>query len=64
MTVVSEEILQDLKLTREILSTTDNSVVVTNYGKIWKKKKRTSIQQMEQIRHNGLSIFYVSLRGQ
>ena len=37
MTIVNQEIVKDLELAREVLSTTDSSIVVISYGKIWKK---------------------------
>lgn len=44
MTVISEEIVKDLELAREVLSKEDCSVVVISYGKIWKKKKGEGIK--------------------
>jgi hypothetical protein len=46
MTVVSKEILRDLDLAREILSTSNYSVVVIQSGKIWKKIKDDGIRPM------------------
>ena len=44
MTVVNEEVIKDLELAREVLSTKDCSIVVINYGKIWKQKKGDGIR--------------------
>ena len=49
MTIVNEEIVRDLKLAREVLSTTDCSIVVVSYGKIWKKKKGEGIKSILEV---------------
>jgi hypothetical protein len=57
MTVVSEEIVRDLELAREILSTTDYSIVVISYGKIWNQKKGEGIRPiLETIEEMGENI--------
>ena len=49
MTILSEEIVKDLELAREILSTTDCSIVVISYGKIWKKKTGEGIKPILEV---------------
>ena len=49
MTIVNQEIVKDLELAREVLSTTDSSIVVISYGKIWKKKKGESIKSILEV---------------
>ena len=44
MTIVNEETVKDIELAKEVLSTTDCSIVVVNYGKIWKKKTGEGIR--------------------
>lgn len=44
MTIVNEEVIRDLELAREVLSTTDCSIVVISYRKIWKKKTGEGIR--------------------
>ena len=57
MTIVNEEVVRDLELAREILSTTDCSIVVISYGKIWKKKTREGIRSiLETIEEMGEDI--------
>ena len=57
MTIVNEEVVRDLELAREVLSTTDCSIVVINYGKIWKKKTGEGIRPiMETIEEMGEDI--------
>ena len=57
MTIVNEEIVRDLKLAREVLSTTDCSIVVVSYGKIWKKKTGDGIRPiLETIEEMGENI--------
>ena len=46
MTLLSEETLRDIEVAREAISNSDNSIVVVQYGKIWK-----------QIKGNGLRPF-------
>ncbi len=46
MTVLSEEILKDLELARNVIATEDISVVVVKYGKIWKKKKGDGVRSI------------------
>jgi len=58
MTIVSEEIVRDLKLAREVLSKEDCSIVVISYGKIWKKKKGEGIKPiLETIDEMGEDIY-------
>ena len=49
MTIVNQEIVKDLELAREVLSTTDSSIVVISYGKIWKKKKGEGIKPILEV---------------
>jgi hypothetical protein len=57
MTIVNEEVVRDLELAREILSTTDCSIVVISYGKIWKKKTGEGIRPiLETIEEMGEDI--------
>jgi len=57
MTVLKEELVRDLDLAREIISTTDCSVVVIKYGKIWKKKKGDGLKPLiEAIEEMGEDI--------
>jgi len=49
MTIVNEEVVRDLELAREVLSTTDSSIVVISYGKIWKKKKGDGIKPILEV---------------
>jgi hypothetical protein len=57
MTIVNEEVVKDLGLARDILSTTDCSIVVISYEKIWKKKTREGIRPiLETIEEMGEDI--------
>jgi len=49
MTLINEEIVRDMELAREVLSTTDCSVVVISYGKIWNKKTGGGIAPILEI---------------
>jgi hypothetical protein len=49
MTIVNEEVVRDLNLAREVLSTTDCSIVVISFGKIWKKKKGDGIKPFLEV---------------
>lgn len=49
MTIVNEEIVRDLELAREVLSTTDSSIVGISYGKIWKQKKGDGIKPILEV---------------
>ena len=49
MTIVNDEVVRDLNLAREVLSTTDCSIVVISYGKIWKKKKGDGIRPFLEV---------------
>lgn len=49
MTIVDEEVVRDLKLAREVLSTSDSSIVVICYGKIWKQKKGDGIKPILEV---------------
>ena len=42
--MVDEDVLNDMELAREVISTTDYSLVVTQYGKIWKQKKGDGVK--------------------
>ena len=44
MTIVDNDTVRNLELAREVLSTTDCSIVVVNYGKIWKQKTGEGIK--------------------
>jgi len=58
MTVLNEEILKDLDLAREIITSEDCSVVIVKYGKIWCKKKGEGIRLMlEAIDEMGKDIY-------
>lgn len=57
MTIAGEEVLRDIELAREVLSTTDCSIVVISYGKIWKKKTGLGIRPiLETIEEMGEDI--------
>ena len=57
MTIVNEEVIRDIKLARKTLSTTDCSIVVISYGKIWKKKTGEGIRPIiETIEEMGEDI--------
>jgi len=57
MTIVNEEVVKDLELAREILSTTDCSIVVISYGKIWKEQTGEGIRPiLETIEEMGEDI--------
>ena len=49
MTVVNEEILEDLKIAREVLTSTDNTIVIIDNGKIWNQKKGEGIKPIIEI---------------
>ena len=58
MSVLNEEVIKDLKLAREVIETTDNSIVVISSGKIWKTKKGEGIRPLlEVIEEMGEDIF-------
>lgn len=44
MTVLSDEILKDLELARNVITTEDCSLVVVKNDKIWKKKKSEGVK--------------------
>jgi len=44
MTVVSQEIQDDLALAKKVLSEKDLSIVLVGYGKIWKEKKGAGVK--------------------
>jgi len=44
MNIVSREIQDDLKIAKDILSEKDISIVLVNYGKIWKEKKGMGVK--------------------
>jgi hypothetical protein len=49
MTVINDEVIKELELARNVLSTTDCSVVIINYGKIWEKKTGEGIRPILEI---------------
>jgi len=49
MTIIDEDKLRDMELAREVLSTSDCSVVVISYGKIWKKKTGKGIKPILEV---------------
>lgn len=58
MTLLSEEIVKDLELAREVLTSTDYSIVVISNGKIWKQKQGEGIRPiLETIEEMGEDIF-------
>jgi len=58
MTVLSEEILKDLEIARNVITTEDFSLVVVKYEKIWKKKKGEGVKQvLEAIVEMGEDIY-------
>lgn len=58
MTIVNEEVIKDLNLAREILSSTDNSIVIICNGKIWNQKKGEGMGPiLETIEEMGEDIF-------
>jgi hypothetical protein len=58
MTVLNQDVLNDLKLAREVLTTTDCSIVVISNGKIWKKKKGLGLRPLlETIDEMGEDIY-------
>lgn len=57
MTIVDNDTVRDLELAREVLSNTDCSIVVVNYGKIWKQKTGEGIRPiLETIEEMGEDI--------
>ena len=57
MTILNAEIMNDLNIAREVLSTNDYSVVVIKYGKVWKQKKGEGVRPMlEAIEEMGEAI--------
>jgi len=58
MTVLNDEVLRDLELARKVLSTTDCSIVVVSFGKIWKEKKGDGLKPLlETIDEMGKDIY-------
>ena len=56
--MVDEETINDMELAREVISTTDYSIVVIGYGKIWKQKKGEGIRPiLETIEEMGEDIY-------
>jgi len=52
--MVDEDVLNDMELAREVISTTDYSLVVMQYGKIWKQKKGEGVKPiLETIEEMG-----------
>lgn len=44
--MVDEDILNDMELAREVISTTDFSLVIIQYNKIWKEKKADGVKPL------------------
>jgi len=42
--LVSQDILDDIELARKIIKTTDDTIVITQYGKIWNQKKGEEVK--------------------
>ncbi len=56
--MVNEELIKDMELAREVISTTEYSIVVIGYGKIWKQKKGEGIRPiLETIEEMGEDIY-------
>jgi len=52
--MVDEDVLNDMELAREVISTTDYSLVVMQHGKIWKQKKGEGVKPiLETIEEMG-----------
>lgn len=57
MTIINQDVINDLKLAREVLSTTDCSIIIISNGKIWKKKKGEGLKPLlETIKEMGEEI--------
>ena len=52
--MVDEDVLNDMELAREVISATDFSLVVVQYGKIWKQKEGKEVKSiLETIEEMG-----------
>ena len=52
--MVDEDVLNDMELAREVISATDFSLVVVQYGKIWKQKEGKGVKSiLETIEEMG-----------
>jgi len=49
MTIIGQDIQDDLALAKDILSKKDLSIVLVNYGKIWKEKKGMGIKPILEL---------------
>jgi hypothetical protein len=49
MTLLNEETLKDIDIAREAISNSDNSIVVVQYGKIWKQTKGDGIRPFLEV---------------
>jgi hypothetical protein len=49
MSLLDDETLKDIEIAQNVISTEDVSVVVVNYGKIWKKKKGDGIRPFLEV---------------
>ena len=49
MTIVSQEIQDDLSLAKEVLSKKEVSIVLISYGKIWREKKGNGIKPILEL---------------
>jgi len=57
MSVLNEEVLKDIKLAREVITTTDCSITVISDGKIWRQKKGKGLRPLlETIEEMGEEI--------
>ncbi len=55
--MVDEEVIKNIELAREVINSEECSIVVVNYGKIWKKKKGQGITPLlETIEEMGEDI--------
>jgi hypothetical protein len=49
MTLLNEETLKDIDIAREAISNSDNSIVVVQYGKIWKQVKGDGVKPFLEL---------------
>ena len=47
--MVDEDVLNDMELAREVISSTDFSLVVVQYGKIWRQKEGKGVKSILEI---------------
>jgi len=47
--LVDEDVLNDMELAREVISSTDFSLVVVQYGKIWRQKEGKGVKSILEI---------------